>query len=227
MILRRALSSVLTLALTAAVVAPTLAAPKRAPGKRNGSPASLALDAEKEAAARAHFTNAEAAYKLGEYKEALDGYQAAYATLPLPAFLFNIGQCHRGLAQREKAIDHYQKYLTAEPTAPNRWLVEDLIAEQQRLLDVSDIADAKLAEVKAAERRADPRPLEAATPTLVAPGARLDADATLPDRSAKKVWQRWWFWGTVGGAVLAGVVTAVALGGSDPKRSSLGVIDGR
>jgi len=39
-----------------------------------------------------------------DWTTALVDYQAAYDAEPLPAFLFNIGQCHKNLAHYEKAI---------------------------------------------------------------------------------------------------------------------------
>jgi tetratricopeptide (TPR) repeat protein len=37
--------------------------------------------------------------------------------LRLPAFLFNIGQCHRKLGQHEQAIFFYSRYLKANPAS--------------------------------------------------------------------------------------------------------------
>ena len=70
-------------------------------------------------------------YNLGEYAQALELYKRAYRIKALPAFLFNIAQCHRKLGQHKDAIQMYQSYLTGVPDADNRKVVEGLIAESQ------------------------------------------------------------------------------------------------
>jgi tetratricopeptide (TPR) repeat protein len=76
------------------------------------------FDQRQEKAARAHFDKAEKAFNLGHFDDALTSYQAAYEALPLPAFLFNIAQCHRNLRNREQAVFFYQRYLSLAPDAP-------------------------------------------------------------------------------------------------------------
>ena len=48
-----------------------------------------------EALAKAHFDKGNMHYNLGRFDEALEEFSAAYEALALPAFLFNLGQCHR------------------------------------------------------------------------------------------------------------------------------------
>jgi tetratricopeptide (TPR) repeat protein len=76
-------------------------------------------------------------YRLGRFGEALDEYTRAYELYPVPPLLFNIGQCHRNLADHAKAIFFFEGYLRDEPTASNRALVEDLIRESRAALDLS------------------------------------------------------------------------------------------
>jgi len=70
-------------------------------------------------------------YNLGEFAPALESYKRAYRVKPLPAFLFNIAQCHRKLGQHKDAVLMYQSYLTGVPDADNRKVVEGLIAESK------------------------------------------------------------------------------------------------
>src|SRR5262245_16353046 len=84
--------------LTMQIVGPAVAAPRR----NNKS-----VDTKKEKAARADFEQAEKAFNVGRFDEALRHYQAAYDQLPLPAFLFNIAQCHRNLGNHERALFFY------------------------------------------------------------------------------------------------------------------------
>jgi len=77
------------------------------------------------------FDQASRHYNLAEYAPALDLYKRAYRITPLPAFLFNIAQCHRKLGQHKDAILMYQSFLTGVPDADNRKVVEGLIAESK------------------------------------------------------------------------------------------------
>ncbi len=68
-------------------------------------------------------------YDVGEIAKALQDARAAYLLDPLPALLFNLGQCHRALGEWEEAERLYRAYLRHVPGAKNRPLVEKLIAE--------------------------------------------------------------------------------------------------
>lgn len=91
------------------------------------------------------FTKGNEHYALAEYAPALEHYKLAYRVKPLPAFLFNIAQCHRKLNQHRDAIAMYQSYLVGVPAAPNKALVDELVAESEAAL---------AAERAEAERRA-------------------------------------------------------------------------
>ena len=56
---------------------------------------------------RVLFEQAEAKFNVGRFEEAVVDYQAAYDVEPLPAFLFNIGQCYRNLGNYERAQFFY------------------------------------------------------------------------------------------------------------------------
>ena len=71
-------------------------------------------------------------YDVGHFEEALELYTRAYERYPKPALLFDIGQCHRLLGHHERAVFFFQGYLRGQPAAPNRQLVEKLIAESQQ-----------------------------------------------------------------------------------------------
>jgi tetratricopeptide (TPR) repeat protein len=80
-------------------------------------------------AARKAFDKGEKLFALGRFAEALTQYQQAFDAKPIPAFLFNIGQCHRNLADYDAAIFSFKKYLRLDPDAPNREAVLALIDE--------------------------------------------------------------------------------------------------
>ena len=80
-------------------------------------------------AARRHFERGEKLFALGKFDEALEEYQTAFDAKPLPAFLYNIGQCYRNLGDLDQAIFSFKKYLKLEPEAENREAVERLIED--------------------------------------------------------------------------------------------------
>ena len=94
-----------------------------------GAPAEAAPSARARRDAKRHFDKAETEYKLGRFDEALPLYQRAYELLPEPAFLFNIGQCHRNLGDLERALYFFRGYLSEAKDASARARVERLIEE--------------------------------------------------------------------------------------------------
>lgn len=89
--------------------------------------------------ARAAFEAAERAYRLGDFERALEGYERAYALVPKPELLFNMGQAQRNLERWEEAIFSFEGYLRDASSAPDREevraLIADLEAEAQRARD--------------------------------------------------------------------------------------------
>ena len=141
-------------------------------------------------------------FALGKFAGALEKYEAAFEAKPIPAFLFNIGQCHRNLGDFDAAIFSFNKYLKLQPDAKNRDAVEEYIAELEREKQKSSSSDLDLI-------RPEPDP---------DPVPRRD------DRR-KPIYKKWWFWGGVA-AVGAGVTTAVVLAsGGGPPDTDLGNID--
>ena len=85
--------------------------------------------------AKAHAAKAKVHYDLGEYEKAADEYIQVYRLRPLPALLYNIGQCYRQAGQYEKAKQFYNSYLreAKDATASNRQQVEKAIQEIDEL----------------------------------------------------------------------------------------------
>jgi hypothetical protein len=213
-------------------------------------PARAERGADADKTARAAFEEAEAAFRSGGFGAALAAYQRAYEAKHLPGFLFNIAQCHRHLGNHERAVQLYRRYLSADPATANRAVVEDLIAEEQRRMDPAPAArpaatappPLALAPPPAASAPSPPPPAAAAPPSpspeppvaaapppddpplFVAAPHRSDPPSPAP------VYQRWWFWTAIGGAVAAGVATAFVLkptSGGSPPHAALPPIDWR
>jgi tetratricopeptide (TPR) repeat protein len=88
------------------------------------------LTDETKAQARVKFSEGNAAYEQGDFREALKSFEAAYRLAPLPGFLFNVAQCHRQLGDFAQAASAYRRYLSLSDKEPaNAAMVKDLIAE--------------------------------------------------------------------------------------------------
>lgn len=83
-----------------------------------------------------------AAQSAGRYDEAIALYKKAYAAIPHPEILFDLGQAYRLKGDAEAALDYYRRYLAAEPGGraagdANRWVAElgKQLADRKRELD--------------------------------------------------------------------------------------------
>ena len=180
---------------------------------------------------RVLFERAEAKFNVGRFDEALVDYQAAYDAEPLPAFLFNIGQCYRNMGNYERAQFFFRRYTALDPRSPNRPAAERLIAEMERLS--AERAAAESPATPAADNApvtppslAAPAPPADQHPSLAAPATSV-AEKAGDNGKRPPVYRRAWFWVAVSAVVVAGgVATAYAVTQDDP-RSSLRPIDTR
>jgi tetratricopeptide (TPR) repeat protein len=196
-------------------------------------PLALAGEASKGAdsaksSALAHFETAKRLFEVREYAKALEEYKDAYVAKPDPAFLFNIGQCHRKLGQNEQALDFFQQFLRKAPADdPNRSLVEariaDIRAEEQakstQPLQANtdptqspfEVTPAPLPPSPITTPTTMPPPAAPSPAPLPAAGIDLSLAAQAPQTAeAKPFYGTWWFWTGVG-AVVAGAVTTAYL----------------
>jgi hypothetical protein len=72
------------------------------------------VDADSASVRRAKqlFRQADSAYQLGAYNQALEKFEAALKLARRPSILLNIAQCHRQLGNANKALHFYQQYLS-------------------------------------------------------------------------------------------------------------------
>lgn len=144
--------------------------------------------------ARQHNAEAKQLFNLGRFAEAATEYTKAYRAKPLPAFLYNLGQCHKrlpGLEHAQQALFFLEAYLNTDLSPSARSAVkEEIAALRQRIASLR------------------PRARPAVEPATGPPPQRRRAHATPMVR-------RWWFW-AIAAAVVGGSVAAVALstGGS-------------
>lgn len=141
-----------------------------------------AANADKKAAKDAYVRGIKQ-YNLGEFKAALAAFTDAYNAHPDPSLLFNLGQCHRQLGDRQKAVTLYRSYLRETGEPPNAVEVRRLIAVIEEALAKDQAKPAepeKPAPVNETPVQPQPQPVavepttSAATTTSGATSARID-----------------------------------------------------
>jgi hypothetical protein len=112
--------------------------------------------------AQSAFDQAQMDYLAGKYDEAAKGFQDAFAARQFPQFLYNAGAAFHMKGKKDgsaesyaAAVDHYKKYLAADPQAGDKAKVEKAIGVLE-------------AEIKRIKEQAPPpagTPAPAATPS--------------------------------------------------------------
>ena len=179
------------------------------------------------AAAKKHYQQGESFFALGEYYKALEEYSAGYKQKPLPAFLFNIAQCHwnigdtaRAASDWDKAIESYdramffyQKYLGETKDDLRKESIEDIIVKletskteteemKRQALETDRIK--KLALTEESRRR-----LEEAAAKKAEANALLEQTRLAKLKEEEPVYKKWWFWTIVGVVVASGSAVGV------------------
>lgn len=163
---RVARAAVLLCAVLAAV--PSAAAPK-------GSP-----DAE----AKKLFQEGKKAYDAGRFGEAVEAYQKAHELKPLPAFLFNIGQCYRQLGNHERAVFYFRRFIAEDPRNPNAEVAwANLRDAEARLKEAEEHRRREAEAARAREVEAERR----AAAEAAAEAARAEAEAAEKRRTAEEL----------------------------------------
>jgi tetratricopeptide (TPR) repeat protein len=175
-----------------------------APVALAGAPRAAYADDAATRSAKKLYERALKLYNLSKFADALDLFQQAYDAKPIPAFLFNIGQCHRGLGDYDKAIFSYKKYLQLQPDADNRDKVEQLIS------DLEDKQAKEVAHQMDMDRPPRPPPTKPDPPVDQPP-------VVVVEHHDAPVYKRWWFWtGVAVVGVAAGVGIYAASRGGTP-----------
>jgi hypothetical protein len=164
------------------------------------------------------------AYDAGKFERAIADATRGFELDPLPAFLFNVAQCHRALHHWEKAEFFYRRYLAHVPEAQNRQTVEALIAAVQIRQGKSPESGAPVLpgiESSVASGSAAPAKAEGEQATAkAAPGLLQDVEVYPPVVVVRDDLElesprplRSWAWGTAylaAGLAVAGAVLGVA-----------------
>jgi cell division septation protein DedD len=93
--------------------------------------------------ARQHYQQAQQAYDIGHWDEAIAEYEKAYSFRHDPTFLYNMAQAHRRKGDAQRALDLYKNYLVKVPDSPQRAEIEDRIRVLQKQIDKAEQAKLK------------------------------------------------------------------------------------
>lgn len=208
----------------------------RRPRSRGLRPPKVTVSPAAHARAAELTTEAQTLYDGGHYEEASELYRKAYAVVPAPELLFNLGQCQRLMGRSQRALKYFEAYLRLRPDAPHRPLVEQLI-EENRLIAPPDSAlqpaSSQPPAISAApkEAGAEPELPHRARHANVMPlpppeplaetdtqSASLLADGRYDHHESPALYERWWFWTAIAVVAAGAAVTTYAIA-SDGKDS--------
>jgi tetratricopeptide (TPR) repeat protein len=166
--------------------------------------ASSSTDEDRDARARRLFELGRTAYENARYEDAMRYFEESYALSGRAALLFNIGQAADRLRRDDRAIEAFEAYLAASPSAPNRVEVETRLEVLRRAR---------------AERNATDAAEAGATSGDVGSRESTEARGSNAEEAGAGVLGKWWFWAVVGAVVAGaavGVAVAASAGGADP-----------
>jgi tetratricopeptide (TPR) repeat protein len=113
----------------------------------------LAQSSDARKQALEHFSQAEAYMKAKAYDMAVKEYQAAYALVPKPGFLFNVGLAYESAGDKKSAAEHYRRYLAAEPKGRASTEARARLAALERVIAAEERAAAEAEQKRAEEEK--------------------------------------------------------------------------
>lgn len=182
-----------------------IASPSRAALAQDGQ----GISEGQKAAGEALLASARAAYRAGNYAEALRSFQQALARLGRPAIYEEIGDAAAKQGDHQRALDAYHEYLGAISNAPDRAEVEAKIkSEQARLVAAGGGTSPDLSPAAAAN---------ASDEASAAEGTADQADPAAAIHRKRSGGELWWLWAGIGAVVVGTVIAAVVVNSSsDP-----------
>jgi hypothetical protein len=88
----------------------------------------VTYDADKIDLAKVYMEEGQEHYLAGRYNEASITFMKGYSVIPLSAFLFNTAVCYEKMAMAKHAAEMFERYLDAEPDAPDKDKILERIA---------------------------------------------------------------------------------------------------
>jgi tetratricopeptide (TPR) repeat protein len=165
------------------------------------------------------------AFAAGNYKNALDIYTKLYAEKLHPTYLRNIGRCYQNLGDPERAISSFREYLRKAKDLKHdeRTEVEGYIAEMEEM------------QKKSAAAATPPPPPQPVAQPLLQPQPQpqpvyfpqpVQVDVAQQAPQPTPFYKKAWFWGVVGGVVVAGTLGGLWAGGVLDAKSNNGCPQG-
>jgi tetratricopeptide (TPR) repeat protein len=153
-----------------------------------------------------HFDRGLRHYNVQSYGDAIAEFKAAYEIDPRPEFLYALAQAQRMSGDCAAAVVSYQAFLRTAPPARQAAPAQEQLQRCQNALAEKDAPEGPA--ISSA-----PSPAQAPPPSLSIAPLTTPATASPPATAEpRRIYQRWWFWTLVGGAVAAGVGIAAAGG---------------
>jgi tetratricopeptide (TPR) repeat protein len=182
--------------------------------------------------ARRLYWEATSAYGLGNYGQAAELYEKAFALKADPALLYNAAQAHRIAGHAERATELYRNYLRLFPMAEQGAEAQRHIDALQRPAPAAPPTFTQAGSSTAVAATSAPVALAkvseggtAPAPTLASVDLSATAAVTPAESDRPKGHSRTWLWVTLGAAVAAGTIAAViAMSGRQDPSASLGVV---
>ena len=140
---------------------------------------SASADARSEA--RRHFEAGMEQIAQSRFAEGIAELERAYAILPHPAVLYNMGRAWRDAGELGKSLDAFRRYLATDPE--DRAEVEAAIANLERR--VAEAKETKPADKKPGEVDDEPGP--AAPSAAAEPGETVEPAATVADMQGEQL----------------------------------------
>jgi len=164
--------------------------------------------ASKVARAEALYAKGAAYFNQGDFREALQRFEAAFALVEEPNLLFNIGRCLEALGRLEEARSFYLRCATEEGVTPR---TASVARQRAQALEVA-IAAARKARNQRVRLESSSAPLARSRRT--APNARVSsARPAAPAGARSSLWT--WVALGAGTALMVGGGILVALGQAD------------
>lgn len=154
-------------------------------------------------------------FAAGRYQEALELFARLYAESLHPNYLRNIGRCYQNLGEPDRAINSFRDYLRKGKgiSSDEHQEIEGYIQEME---DLKRRREGSMPPPSAARALNPTPPVIPLVPgaSSTAPELIVSTPASAPPATgeATPIYERWWFWTLVGGAVAIGLGAAAAAG---------------
>jgi tetratricopeptide (TPR) repeat protein len=159
--------SVTCAASNAAAAAPRKKKPATAPAAAPAEKSDRSDKSDNRARAADLYKKSADAYLHGDFATAITLLDEAYTLDPQPVLVYNQARAHEGLGHVDEAITLYEKYLSQEPSSPDRGAIEQRLStlhkqkeERERLEKERADVDAKREQQQQQQRDLEKREQE-------------------------------------------------------------------